>query len=337
MPEPRPRRRGSLPALGSLLALLGSSGCFDPDPPRFETGNPTTGDDTTTGDPPVLDSSSGVVDPSVSTTSGSTGDPDDSSGTTAAPGTETDGTSSTGEPVVETSTGSEESSTGSEESSTGELPTDGYGDCENNPPAAVCQPSEACIDFGNVAYCAPQGCVTGADCLVPATGNALPNCTDFDGNGVTDCYLECFAGQICPDGMICYGSSYCMWTTFLPPGVCPDSNIGSAVPQTIMGDNTGLGDDHFLNCGTGGGEDAMYQFTAPVAGNFSFDTFGSPFDTMLAVLDGCGGNELTCNDDTMDLQSQVTVNLGAGQAVIIVVDGYGGATGPFTLNITQVP
>lgn len=320
----------------SLLAVLGASACFDPDPPRFESGNPTTGSDSTTGEPPVLDSSSGGVDPSASTTSGSTGDPDGSTSTTGGLDTGTDGTSSTGEPVVGTSTG--ESSTGSEESSsTGEPAGDGYGDCENNPPGVACEPTEQCIDFGNVAYCAPQGCLTGADCPAPATGNAVPNCNDFDGNAVNDCYLECFAGQTCPDGMICYGTSYCMWPAFLPPGVCPDANIGSAVPQTIMGDNTGLGEDHFTSCGNGGGHDAMYQFTAPVAGNFSFDTFGTMYDTILVVLDGCGGNELACNDDTMNLQSQVTVNLGAGQVVIVVVDGYSGATGPFTLNITQVP
>ena len=82
------------------------------------------------------------------------------------------------------------------------------------------------------------------------------------------------------------------------------------------------------------GEDATYQFTAPFAGTFVFDTFGTGYDTILAVLDSCGGAELACNDDTMTLQSQVMVPLAAGQSVIIVMDGYGGAIGPFILNIT---
>jgi Stigma-specific protein, Stig1 len=49
----------------------------------------------------------------------------------------------------------------------------------------------------------------------------------------------------------------------------------------------------------------------------------------------CGGAEIGCNDDSRfgGVQSEVTVSLVAGQSVIIAVDGYGAATGSFTLNV----
>lgn len=314
------------------LALLGPSGCFDPDTTPLDGGEASTGVVSTTSGPEPSSSDGG----STSSVTSSSGPADSSSGAVTGLDTGTDSTS-TGEPVVGSSSGGESSSSGGE-SSTGEPPppTDGYGDCENNPPAVACLPGEQCIDFGNIAFCAEQGCVAPGDCTVPATGNPNVSCTDLDGNGSSDCYLECSAGQTCPDGMVCYAAAYCMWTTFLPPGVCPDQNLGNAVPQSIMGDNTGLGDDHYTSCGNGGGEDATYQFTAPFAGTYVFDTFGTAYDTILAVLGSCGGAELGCNDDAMGLQSQVTLPLAAGQTVIIVVDGYSGGTGPFTLNITAM-
>lgn len=324
--RPRPAH-----VLGSLLVLLGPSACFDPDTAPLDGGDASTGVVSTTGDPESTSSSGGGS--ATSTTSGSSGAQDSSSGAVTGVDTSTGGTS-TGEPVLESSTGDSSSSGG--ESSTGEPPPPdaGYGDCNNNPPAAACLPDEQCLDFGPVAVCAEQGCVGAGDCAVPPTGNPNVSCIDLDGNGFNDCYLDCAAGQLCPDGMVCYGFSYCMWST--APGVCPDLDIGNAVPQSIMGDNTGLGDDHFTSCGNGGGEDELYEFTAPFAGTYVFDTFGTAYDTILAVLDSCGGVELACNDDTMVLQSQVMVPLAAGQTVIIVVDGYSGSVGPFILNINAM-
>lgn len=110
-----------------------------------------------------------------------------------------------------------------------------------------------------------------------------------------------------------------------------------AVPQMVMGDNTGLVDDHVPSCGNGGGEDSLYQFTASAAGTYVFDTAGTMFDTVLAVLDGCGGAELACNDDTMmSATSEVQIDLMAGQSVVIVVDSFGGDVGPFNLNVTML-
>ena len=58
-------------------------------------------------------------------------------------------------------------------------------------------------------------------------------------------------------------------------------------------------------------------------------------DTILSVLDGCGGLELDCNDDTVGLTSEVTIDLAAGQSVILVVDGFDGEMGPITVSVSQ--
>jgi hypothetical protein len=102
-----------------------------------------------------------------------------------------------------------------------------------------------------------------------------------------------------------------------------------------MDDNGGLGNDHDSSCGDGGGADAMYMFTAAAAGSYTFSTDGSAIDTILSVLDDCGGVELGCNDDTVMLTSEVTLDLAAGQMVVLVVEGYGGEEGAITLSISM--
>ena len=80
--------------------------------------------------------------------------------------------------------------------------------------------------------------------------------------------------------------------------------------------------------------DMAYTWTAPSAGNYTFNTLGSSFDTILEIREYNTGASLGCNDDSNGtLQSTVSASLAAGQTVMIVVDGYGTASGPFELNI----
>jgi hypothetical protein len=279
-----------------------------------------------------------TIDPdtTVGLDTSSTGPTPDDTTTTGETATTTSGDSTTEGSTGESTDGSSSGSSGG--STTGDPPAmDGYGDCANNDPALVCLADEQCVGDGTGnAVCLEQGCADAGDCAAPATGDSVPTCTDVTGDGVTDCYLDCAMGETCPDGMVCVLDFVCIWEPLPPPaGMCPDQDLGNTVPQSVMGDNTGLGDDHVSTCGDGGGEDAMYEFTATAAGTYVFDTVGSPGDTILSVIDGCGGMELDCNDDTVGLTSEVTLMLAAGQTVIIVVDGYGGEIGPFTLNISQ--
>lgn len=283
----------------------------------------TTDQTTTTVDPDT------TVGPSDTTT---TGTPDTT--TTGETATTTSGDSTT-EGSTGGSTGSTGGSTGG--STTGEPPAmEGYGDCANNDPMVACLVDEECVGDGTGnAVCLEQGCVDAGDCALPATGDSVATCMDVTGDGTNDCYLDCSMGETCPDGMVCVLDFVCIWEPLPPPpGMCPDQDLGNTVPQSVMGDNTGLGDDWNASCAPNG-EDATYQFTAPAAGNYQFDTAGSPGDTVLAILDDCAGPEVDCNDDTVGLTSEVTLMMAAGQTVIIVVEGYNGEMGPFTLNISQ--
>mgnify|MGYP005839706793 CR=1 FL=1 len=118
---------------------------------------------------------------------------------------------------------------------------------------------------------------------------------------------------------------------------CPETNLGSALPVTASGSTAGranaLGG---ASCGGTNAPDYAYQWTAPSAGTYTIDTFGSSFDTVLYVRDAsCGGDELACNDDAGGTyQSQVTVTLAAAQTIVIVVDGYDTASGSYSLHIS---
>ncbi|HET6582072.1 MAG TPA: hypothetical protein VFG69_01470, partial [Nannocystaceae bacterium] len=105
-------------------------------------------------------------------------------------------------------------------------------------------------------------------------------------------------------------------TTVDPVDMC-DEDIGMTVPFTQAGDNSGQGNDSHGSCTTDQdqpeGEDVTYSWTAPAAGVYQFDTFGSEIDTVLYVYDACmDGMEIACNDDAgPGFQSAAVVSLEA--------------------------
>lgn len=127
-------------------------------------------------------------------------------------------------------------------------------------------------------------------------------------------------------------------TEYVPPP-CPELTLGTTFPQTVTGTTAIMDRVSSLSapCASGGGPEATYAFTAPAEALYTFDTFGSTFDTVLHVHDGtCSGPNLGCNDDASGLQSQVKVRLREGQTVVVVVDGYSTtSSGDYTLNVTQ--
>ncbi|WP_437976335.1 MXAN_6577-like cysteine-rich protein [Sorangium sp. So ce295] len=119
------------------------------------------------------------------------------------------------------------------------------------------------------------------------------------------------------------------------PPKCPGGAIDAALPATVTGNTEHSGDAIRPTCGAADSPDASYMFTAPAAGKYVFDTFGSGFNTILELHDGaCDGDVLTCSDDAGEgSQSRATVELRAGQTVVAVIDGFEGARGPYTLNV----
>jgi len=168
---------------------------------------------------------------------------------------------------------------------------------------------------GDAVVAAPELCdgpnLNGQTCLFQG----------FPGGGVLACAPDCFAFDTtgCIDG----------------PYACSDEDIGGTTGAAVAAGDTN-GDDNDLDgsCGGAGGNDHVVTFTAPVAAMYTFDTFGSAFDTKLGLYADCM-SELYCNDDTGGLQSQLSINMGAGQDVLVVIDGYDGSTGAWVLNVTQ--
>jgi len=86
----------------------------------------------------------------------------------------------------------------------------------------------------------------------------------------------------------------------------------------------------------GGHPGVSFRWTAPSSGTFVFDTCGSRFDTMLGIRpDDCSGDTLECNDDWHFLQSQVSVSADAGDVYVVVLTGYSGDVGAYTLSIGE--
>jgi hypothetical protein len=119
-----------------------------------------------------------------------------------------------------------------------------------------------------------------------------------------------------------------------PPG-CPQADLGSALPTLISGTTEAASSSLIGSCG-GDGPEATFLFTAPVDGSYLLKTVDSDFDTVLYVrAASCTGEELGCNDDFDGLLSRVTVQLMAGQSIVVVVDSLD-TGGDFTLTIALV-
>jgi hypothetical protein len=177
-------------------------------------------------------------------------------------------------------------------------------------------------------------------------GDGLDNDADFSTDcWDTDCTDDVACQEICDDnvdqngdGMFdcmdvdCKGEVVC-------EELCPELALTGALPLQVAGDNLGAADNSVSSCNANPGSDTTYTFTAPSAGTYTIDTIGTGLDTVLYVLDSCGGLELACNDDidvtTGDFQSELQVTLSAGQTVIVVVDSYNNwASGPYLLNVS---
>jgi hypothetical protein len=119
-----------------------------------------------------------------------------------------------------------------------------------------------------------------------------------------------------------------------PPG-CPQADLGSTLPTLVSGTTADASSALSGSCG-GDGPEATFLFTAPVDGTYLFDTSGSDFDTVLYLrAASCTGEELACNDDSEGVTSQVTVDLMAGESIVVVVDSLD-TGGDFTLSIALV-
>ncbi|NET04418.1 MAG: calcium-binding protein [Symploca sp. SIO2B6] len=81
---------------------------------------------------------------------------------------------------------------------------------------------------------------------------------------------------------------------------------------------------------------AWWSWRAPASGVVTIDTFGSNYDTSLAVYTGSALNnlsEIASNDDSNSFQSEVSFTATAGTTYQIAVDGFSSSTGQIDLNL----
>src|SRR4029077_17165489 len=103
--------------------------------------------------------------------------------------------------------------------------------------------------------------------------------------------------------------------------------------------STSGGADSFrATCGAGSGRDIAYEWVVPPTSYYSLNTFGSGFDTVLAVRDGsCTGPEIACNNNSpTTLQSEIIRSFTANQHDVVVIDRNAGDQGNAVFNVQLI-
>lgn len=131
-----------------------------------------------------------------------------------------------------------------------------------------------------------------------------------------------------------------------PPPAPANDNFSSPVEVAPLPFNhqldttraTQATDDPSL-CAGEGSATVWYRFVAPSAGTLTVDTFGSSYDTVLAVFTGERGalTGQACNDDSSGGQSQVTLSVAEGKTYFIEAASYGSVGGRLNLSASFSP
>lgn len=221
--------------------------------------------------------------------------------------------------------------------------------------AGVCTPCSSgltlcgafCVDLNtSTIHCGACGANCGSvpKASMTCQGGACkaicqPGYHDCDGNPFNGCEAtlgntqHCSAcGDTCGTQQFCAAAGQCV--------TCAPIDLGSAVPQSVLGSTVGSLNHAQPTCWSpGAAPDVLFAFKAPTTGTYTFDTLGSAFDTVLVVRDGgCTGTPLGCNDNyNFLLTSVVPVGLTQGQTVVVIVDGKGTSQGAFQLNVSVEP
>lgn len=100
--------------------------------------------------------------------------------------------------------------------------------------------------------------------------------------------------------------------------------------------------DGYADCqGLSTSPDVYYKITADKDGTLEMDTFGSMFDTVLSLHDGCptsDTNTVACNDDfsPFELHSRIVAPVKKGVEYTIRIGGMGGERGFYVLNVGEI-
>lgn len=95
-----------------------------------------------------------------------------------------------------------------------------------------------------------------------------------------------------------------------------------------------------VSCNGGSSRDIAYVWTVPATGSYTFNTYGSNFDTVMQIRNYKSTSEVMgCNDDasSSNYQSRITLSgLVKGVSLLIIIEGYSGEYGNLArLNIVK--
>jgi hypothetical protein len=109
-----------------------------------------------------------------------------------------------------------------------------------------------------------------------------------------------------------------------------------SVGTPVSGSTVGASDDWQPPCGAAqGGGDRSYAFVPPRTGTYRIDVNGA-YDCLVAIYDE-RAQPIACNDDAgAQTHSLIEQSLEANHRYTIVVDGFQGARGTFTLVVTPI-
>jgi hypothetical protein len=133
-------------------------------------------------------------------------------------------------------------------------------------------------------------------------------------------------------------------------GTCAQPIVLPAGGGDFPGITTGGPSANAGQCATSGNSpESVFSWTPAKSGTAQLSTCGvsgTSYDTVLYVKNpGCAGLDIACNDDTVGCAtgsntyhgSQLSLAVTAGQTYMIVVDGYNGRNGTFTLHLIPPP
>ena len=348
----------------ALVIALGATavGCAAGSPPAGlgldtvgTTGGPDDDDDDDDGGIGTIDPITGLPSDDSNDDSGDSTGSDDSTG--GESGVDTSGGSSCGNGVVDGDDKCDEDDLAGETCETqgfDEGTLSCTADCEIDTSACVAHEcgndlieGEEVCDGEDLAGedCQSQGFDAGdlgcsRDCsLLDTDGCVLFSCGNDTIEGIELCDGSDLDGQSCVSQGLEGGTLACAddCAAFDLGGCeCEEEDVGGATGTPVSTGSTNAEDDSLpTSCGGGGGNDRVIGFTAASAGDYTIDTIGSGYDTVLSIFSSCDAeSEIVCDDDGgTGLTSSASIVLGAGESIVILVDGYNGDTGAWDLNI----
>lgn len=120
-----------------------------------------------------------------------------------------------------------------------------------------------------------------------------------------------------------------------PSCVSTAGSLNLAGTYNASNSTASLGNGQAGSCGGANANEFTVQLIVMAAGTYQFTTAGSSFDTVLYILDACGGSELACSNSGGTAET-LAMPLAQGQRIVVVVDGAD-ACGTFQFRAGAAP